>query len=42
MGIVIFGMLSVGRDSADGAIPSEDNNFLVAMNILTKDHNNQA
>jgi len=42
MGIIIFGQISVSRDSADGSMPSEENNFLVAMNKLTEDYNNQA
>ncbi len=42
MGIIIHGQLSVERNSADGTMPNEDNNFLIALNKVSEDYNNQA
>ncbi len=41
MGIMIYGKKTIFPDSADGIIPEEERNFLVAVNRLTEDHNNQ-
>jgi hypothetical protein len=40
MGILIYGIEKIFRDSADGIIPVEENNYLFALNKLTKDNNN--
>ncbi len=40
MGILIFGTADLHNDTADGVMPTEENNFLVAVKILSEDYNN--
>jgi len=40
MGILIFGYAYIHNDSADGVMPTEENNFLVAVKKLSEDYNN--
>ena len=36
----MFEQANLGPDTADGVIPTEENNFLVAVNKLLKNYNN--
>ena len=40
MGILIYGRTTLHNGSADGVMPTEENNFLVAITKLMEDYNN--